>query len=205
MEIVGEPNMVGRDGSVPIMVCLVLLINKDPLHNFTHTMKVCYLNCIRILLEYGANPNTSSTNRAHLTPLHILVFAVSENLTLSCDEQKQINFEFIKNLLVLLLTHGLNTNFRINSRNEHILQMCMEMIHNVRDCRDIKYVHDLTLTLVQYGANADLHLNMTEPISNPLQRSQSIWKSKNYILYYYIMLVSKEKKVSYFPQLFIMS
>lgn len=33
--------MVGRDGSVPIMVCLVPLINKDPLHSFTHNMKVC--------------------------------------------------------------------------------------------------------------------------------------------------------------------
>lgn len=32
--------MVGRDGSVPIMVCLVPLINKDPLHSFTHNMKV---------------------------------------------------------------------------------------------------------------------------------------------------------------------
>jgi hypothetical protein len=36
----GEPNIVGRDGSVPIMVCLVPLINKDPLHHFTHSMKV---------------------------------------------------------------------------------------------------------------------------------------------------------------------
>lgn len=36
-----DPNMVGRDGSSPLMVCLVPLINKDPLHSFTHTMKVC--------------------------------------------------------------------------------------------------------------------------------------------------------------------
>ena len=36
----GNPNLVGRDGSVPLMVCLVPLINKDPLHHFTHTMKV---------------------------------------------------------------------------------------------------------------------------------------------------------------------
>ena len=36
----GDPNMVGRDGSVPLMVCLVPLINKDPLHHFTHSMKV---------------------------------------------------------------------------------------------------------------------------------------------------------------------
>ncbi len=36
----GDPNVEGRDGSVPLMVCLVPLINKDPLHHFTHTMKV---------------------------------------------------------------------------------------------------------------------------------------------------------------------
>jgi len=36
----GNPNVVGRDGSVPLMVCLVPLINKDPLHHFTHNMKV---------------------------------------------------------------------------------------------------------------------------------------------------------------------
>lgn len=38
--ILGDPNIVGRDGSVPLMVCLVPLINKDPLHHFTHSMKV---------------------------------------------------------------------------------------------------------------------------------------------------------------------
>lgn len=37
-----DPNIVGRDGSVPIMVCLVPLINKDPLHHFTHSMKVSF-------------------------------------------------------------------------------------------------------------------------------------------------------------------
>lgn len=36
----GDPNIVGRDGSVPIMVLLVPLINKDHLHHFTHSMKV---------------------------------------------------------------------------------------------------------------------------------------------------------------------
>jgi hypothetical protein len=35
-----DPNNAGRDGSSPLMVCLVPLINKDPLHSFTHTMKV---------------------------------------------------------------------------------------------------------------------------------------------------------------------
>ena len=36
----GYPNVEGRDGSVPLMVCLVPLINKNLLHHFTHTMKV---------------------------------------------------------------------------------------------------------------------------------------------------------------------
>lgn len=110
--------------------------------------QVCYLNCIRILLKEGANPNCSY--RANLTPLHVLVFTVSENITLNCDVQKELNFEFIKNLLILLLIHGLDPNVRISNRTQHILQSCMDMIQNVRDCKDIHYVYDLTLTLVSY-------------------------------------------------------
>ncbi|XP_066138715.1 ankyrin-3 [Euwallacea fornicatus] len=190
----GNPNEVGRDGSVPLMVCLVPLINKDPLHHFTHNMKVCYLNCIRILLEYGANPNCSY--RANLTPLHVLVFTVSENITLNCDVQKQINFEFIKNLLILLLTHELDPNVRVSARTQHILQSCMDMIQNVRDCKDIHYVYDLTLTLIQYGANPDLILSMSEAIKNHCIHPQSVWKNKmNYILYYYIMLISRKENL----------
>ncbi|EFA04132.1 ankyrin-3 [Tribolium castaneum] len=195
----GDPNMVGRDGSVPLMVCLVPLINKDPLHHFTHSMKVCYLNCIRILLKEGANPNCSY--RANLTPLHVLVFTVSENITLNCDVQKELNFEFIKNLLVLLLIHGLDPNVRVSMRTQHILQSCMDMIQNVRDSKDIHYVYDLTLTLVQYGANPDLSLNMSEAIKNHPLHLQSIWKTKNYILYYYIMLISRKENLIMDPNM----
>lgn len=148
------------------------------------------MNCIRILLKYGANPNCSY--RANLTPLHVLVFTVSENITLSCAMQKKLNFDFIRNLLILLLTHGLDPNVRVSIKTQHILQSCMEMINNVRDCKDIHYVYDLTLTLIQYGANPDLSLNISEAIKCPtLQYSQSIFKTRNYILYYYIMLVSR--------------
>lgn len=71
-------------------------------------MQVCYVNCIRILLQHGANPNCSY--RSNLTPLYVLVFTVSENLTLNCESQKQSNFDFIKNILLLLLQHGLDCN-----------------------------------------------------------------------------------------------
>ena len=31
-----DPNVEGRDGSLPLMVCLVPLVNSDHLHHFTH-------------------------------------------------------------------------------------------------------------------------------------------------------------------------
>ena len=43
----GDPNIEGRDGSVPLMVCLVPLINKDPLHHFSHLMKVRAVSTLR--------------------------------------------------------------------------------------------------------------------------------------------------------------
>lgn len=78
----------------------------------------------------------------------------------------------------------------------------MDMIHNVRDTRDIHYVYDLTLTLIQYGANPDLSLNMSEAIKNcPPQQLQSTWKTKNYILYYYIMLLSRKEHLIMDPNM----
>ncbi|ETN60288.1 hypothetical protein AND_008088 [Anopheles darlingi] len=149
----GDPNIVGRDGSVPIMVCLVPLINKDPLHHFTHSMKVCYLNCIRILLQNGANPNCSY--RSNLTPLHVLIFTVSENFTLNCDGQKRANFDFIKNILLLLLQYGLDCNIT----SHHILQSVIDMIVNVRSCPDIVCVYELLLLLMQYGIDPNISLS----------------------------------------------
>lgn len=170
--MIGDPNIVGRDGSVPIMVLLVPLINKDHLHHFTHSMKVkldyniecisilnisplqvCYLNCIRILLQHGANPNCSY--RANLKPLHVLVFTVSENFTLNCDAQKRTNFDFIKNILLLLLQHGLDCN----KTYQHILQAVMDMVQNVRTCHDMECIYELTLTLIQYGADPNIVLS----------------------------------------------
>jgi len=153
----GDPNVEGRDGSVPLMVCLVPLINKDPLHHFTHTMKVCYLNCVRILCKFGANPNCSS--RSNLTPLHVLVFTASENISLAREEEKKEGFEFIRQLLTLLLQHGLDPNVRFSQRHNHILLSLMDMVQNARVPSDLNYVYDLTLTLIQYGANPGVSID----------------------------------------------
>lgn len=113
---------------------------------------MCYLNCIRILLQHGANPNCSY--RSNLTPLHVLIFTVSENLTLNCETQKQSNFDFIKNILLLLLQHGLDCN-----TYQHILQSIMDMVQNLRVSQDMFCIYELALTLIQYGANPNIVVN----------------------------------------------
>ncbi|XP_063218907.1 ankyrin-3 [Bacillus rossius redtenbacheri] len=194
----GDPNVVGRDGSVPLMVCLVPLINKDPLHHFTHTMKVCYLNCVRILCKHGASPNCSS--RSNLTPLHVLVFTASENIALNREEEKAQNFEFIRNLLVLLLQYGLEPNGRFSQRTQHILQSLMDMVQNARCPRDLDHVYDLALTLIQYGADPNIRISTDcFPVSHA-QPPSFLKKSASQVLYYYVFLICRKENLLTDPQ-----
>ncbi|XP_021964481.1 ankyrin-3 [Folsomia candida] len=194
----GDPNVVGRDGSVPLMVCLVPLINKDLLHNFTHNMKVFYLNCIRILLKHGAQVNCSS--RTHLTPLHVLMFAASEYMGLMQSEEKRASFEFIRQLLELLLSWGLNPNIALGgSRTQHILLSLLELVNLVRNPSDLDYVFDLTLTLIQHGANVDIDISMPDMICHS-QSSFFLKKSSNKVLYYYIQWLCKKEHLLLDPE-----
>lgn len=193
--------------------------------------QVCYLNCIRLLLKHGANPNCSY--RLTLTPLHVLLFTVSENFTLNCDVQKRANFEFIKNILLLLLQHGLNCNV---TSQQPILKSIIEMIHNVRTYPDISYIYELLLILIQYGADPNVSLNGSKsgssitnnslgiPINleDEISRCQpsssnglnerdsrnynenfkpSFRNSRSYLLLYYITLITKKEFLLADPEL----
>lgn len=181
------------------------------------SLQVFYLNCIRILLQHGANPNCSY--RSNLTPLHVLIFTLSENFTVSvnCDIQKRANFDFIKNILLLLLQHGLDCNLT----SQHILQSIMEMVQNVRAvATDISCIYELTLTILQYGADPNVILNskqvsgsmaavsealasgsnqmrhLAAPVSdnnNDNMRNSFRNNARNYILFYYIMLITRKE------------
>lgn len=80
----------------------------------------------------------------------------------------------------------------------------MDMIQNVRDCKDINYIYDLTLTLIQYGANPNISL-ISESIQNQNLNQQLgtmfMKKSKNYILYYYITLLLKKEILLIDPEI----
>lgn len=104
-------------------------------------------------MQHGANPNCSY--RSNLTALEVLIFTVSENFTLNCDIQKRNNFDFIKNILLLLLQHGLE----INATYQHILQSVMDMVQNLRAANDMVCVYELAKTLIQYGADPNDVLN----------------------------------------------
>ncbi|KAL1131937.1 hypothetical protein AAG570_011548 [Ranatra chinensis] len=192
----GNPNVVGRDGSVPLMVCLVPLINKDLLHHFTHTMKVCYLNCVRILLKHGANPNCSS--RSNLTPLHVLMFSARETMTLGRDLEQ--NMEFIRSLLVLLLQHGLETNIRFSNKSQHVLHAMLNMVIASRAPSDIQHVYNLTLTFLQYGANPDICVSWSS--CDPSVASSIFLRAAGSqpILYHYVIHVSRRDDIILDPQ-----
>lgn len=190
--------------------------------------QVFYLNCIRILLNYGANPNCSL--HSNLTPLHVLIFTVSENFTVSvnCDNQKRANFDFIKNILLLLLQHGLDCS----KQSKHNLQSIMEMVQNVRSVStDILCIYELTLTILQYGGDPNVILNnkqismminavndaLSAGSSNQQQRrlcapssdsnnSTDSWRtssfrnnSKNHLLFYYVMLITRKEFILMHP------
>lgn len=161
--------------------------------------QVCYLNCVRILCKHGANPNCSS--RSNLTPLHVLVFTASENIALNREEEKAQNFEFIRSLLVLLLQYGLDPIVRFSQRTQHILQSLMDMVQNARGPSDLNHVYDLTLTLIQYGANPNINISTSESMT--ICHSQSsvfLKKSSNQILYYYVMLICRKEELLLDPQ-----
>jgi SOCS box len=166
-------------------------------------------------LDHGANANCSY--RSNLTPLHVLIFTVSENFTVSvnCDIQKRANFDFIKNILLLLLQHGLDCNLL----SQHILQSICEMVQNVRTvATDILCIYELTLLVLQYGADPNVILNSKQvsgcmtavsealanggnqrqlvapvEVSNDGMRNSFRSNARNHVLFYYIMLITRKE------------
>ncbi|XP_034238758.1 ankyrin-1 [Thrips palmi] len=193
----GNPNFVGRDGSVPLMVCLVPLINKDPLHHFNHNMKVCYLNCVRILCKHGASPNCSS--RSNLTPLHVLMFTASESIALSRQDEKAQNFEFIRSLLIILLQHGLDPNVRFSQKTPHILPAVMGMVTQARSPGDLIHVHSLTLALLQHGADPNIIVPPPDHITICNSQSCVLKRASNHVLYYYIVTICRKEDITMDP------
>ena len=97
-------------------------------------------------------------------------------------------FAFIRQLLVILLQHGLDPNVRFSQRTQHILLSLMDMVMNARSPADLDHVYALTLTLLQYRADPNVHIATTEPMICHSQSSVFLKKSSHQVLYYYVQV-----------------
>jgi hypothetical protein len=131
------------------------------------------------------------------------------------DEDKSQGFEFVRNLLTLLLHHGLDPNVRFSQRSNHILLSLMDMVQNARAPKDLSYVYDLTLTLITYGANPNViiddnsvendHDYCSMPATPPKSGRYKMRGSdhlntysvspKNLVLYHYVQLLMRKNQL----------
>ncbi len=70
---------------------------------------------------------------------------------------------------------------RFSQRHNHILLSLMDMVQNARCSTDLNYVYDLTLTLIQYGANANVSIDShgEKADQESCQRNQGIVSSRD--------------------------
>lgn len=109
-------------------------------------------------------------------------------------------FAFIRQLLVILLQHGLDPNVRFSQRTQHILLSLMDMVMNARSPADLDHVYALTLTLLQYRADPNVHIATTEPMICHSQSSVFLKKSSHQVLYYYVQVRVQAMKMTTFTK-----
>lgn len=64
----------------------------------------------------------------------------------------------------------------------------MDMVMNARSPADLDHVYALTLTLLQYRADPNVHIATTEPMICHSQSSVFLKKSSHQVLYYYVQV-----------------
>ena len=93
-----------------------------------------------------------------------LVEAILVGLSLSCSAADSFSRQFLQDLLIVLLEHGLDPNVRFSQRNPHVLFALVEMAsRNARTPPDLHPVCELTRTLLQYGADPNVCCHLPQP------------------------------------------
>jgi hypothetical protein len=77
----------------------------------------------------------------------------------------------------------------------------MDMVQNARGPSDLNHVYDLTLTLIQYGANPNMKISASESMTIcPSQSSLFLKNSSNQVLYYYVIVIGRKEELLLDPQ-----
>ena len=72
----------------------------------------------------------------------------------------------------------------------------MDMVQNARFATDLQYVYELTLTLIQYGANPNVSVDMDDNESTKAVHAHggqsALSRTPNRVLYYYVQLLQRK-------------
>ena len=71
----------------------------------------------------------------------------------------------------------------------------MDMVMNARSPADLEHVYALTVTLLQYRADPNVHIATTEPMICHSQSSVFLKKSSHQVLYYYVQVTRHETEI----------
>lgn len=77
----------------------------------------------------------------------------------------------------------------------------MDMVMNARSPADLDHVYALTLTLLQYRADPNVHIATTEPMICHSQSSVFLKKSSHQVLYYYVQVCPEMSNIQFFSKL----
>lgn len=120
-------------------------------------------------------------SRSNLTPMHVLVFTAGEYVTLNREGDKRSAFSFIRQLLTVLLQHGLDPNARFSQRTQHILLALLDLVQNARLPSDLEHVQALTRALLVHGADPDVQISSAEPVICHSQSSVFLKKASSQV------------------------
>lgn len=132
--------------------------------------------------------------------MHVLVFTAGEYVTLNREGDKRSAFSFIRQLLTVLLQHGLDPNARFSQRTQHILLALLDLVQNARLPSDLEHVQALTRALLVHGADPDVQISSAEPVICHSQSSVFLKKASSQVLHHYIQLISNKEELLNDPE-----
>ncbi|ELU09362.1 hypothetical protein CAPTEDRAFT_194797 [Capitella teleta] len=163
-----DPNTATGAGRTPLVLLLHSMLDVDPtrLPEFHSGL----LHCLQLLCEKGARPSDSpSTHSATISTISKLC---QRCLLLRDPAVKETMHHFIKDVLSLLLSQGLDSNRRtlIRRKEQQTLGSCnllielVKLAQHIRQPSDFSFIHDWTLIAMQWGADPDIEPYPSDPI-----------------------------------------
>ena len=163
-----SPNEMSGAGRTSLVMLLHSMLDVDPPKLQYHTDG--FLACLCLLCETGARPSLT-------LPTHIAIVTTLSKFGQKCMqypgtlEVKQTMSSFLKQVLAVLLQHGLHSNYcsmirkrEVEGGSGNVLIELVKLSQYIRHPSDLLWIHDWILTCLQWGANPDIEPYPGDPI-----------------------------------------